>query len=294
MPYNIRRNDGAIAKAVRRIALEQIERALFAVKTEEQAENLVAELGLRAGKLTGVVSLIGPVLARRARADTLIEGWTPPADADLASALRAGLKLLDNNPKAAKGEKEFARLRRDLVEAIDAPAPAMSALRDDWAKGLRKSRSNVKTWSLAADGWDALEPGLAATLAQTANAIGTLDERCDVAAFRDLAAAVRDHHCHARLLRKIDPAAMHARIEYLTRLLEVLQALIDLCTFREIFADDERFSARRGTREVLVVLASRQAAVLRDDIRQNVKTLKAKYSRPLLEKWRGDWRAWRG
>jgi CHAD domain-containing protein len=102
-----------------------------------------------------------------------------------------------------------------------------------FAAAMVSLRDRSETWRLKRDGWEALEPGLAATWTAARAEQKAARKHPTPEALHDWRKRVKDHWYQARLLRPIWPAMMDPHIAAADELGELLGQVNDLAVLRD-------------------------------------------------------------
>jgi CHAD domain-containing protein len=226
MPYAILPSDASVNDAFHRILREQIEEAVGAARDDGELAPRVH--GMRKGvkKLRGLLRLVRPVL--------------PEAKAGNAMLRDAGRGLSDLRDSAVM-LATVARVGADMEparqEAIEAPFRALAADHADladaatlpaFAEAMEAVLREAEGWRLRKEGWEALEPGLAATWDAAREAMRETRDAPDAEPLHEWRKRVKDHWYQARLLAPIWPEMMKPHVAAADELGEILGEVNDL------------------------------------------------------------------
>jgi CHAD domain-containing protein len=231
MPYAILPEDPSVEAALRRIAREEAEGALKAVRGTGDLAPRVHEMRKTVKKLRGLLRLVRPVF--------------PEAKAENAVLRDAGRGLSDLRDAAVQ-LATIERLTEDLPEErrarLLAPFQATAQAQDARAgerllpafgNAMAALRDRSETWTLRRDGWKALEPGLATTwtAARAAQKAARKDPSPDP--LHEWRKRAKDHWYQARLLQPIWPEMMAPHVAAADALGEILGQVNDLAVLRD-------------------------------------------------------------
>lgn len=295
MAYRIRRKDPTVEQAVRRIAAEQAERAVYTLRTGTDLASVNAEVRWRCHKVLALIALVEPVFAHADAARDALKQAAAKLPPQTGNRVLGGLALVGGSLRNASATGDAKKIRKLLDQPASerlAGRGAMAAMAECRA-GLVAFGKGIGAWTLSADGWEAIAGGLRATLHQSTIAAKAFHAHSDSGSLQALRKHVRQHRCHIRLLRKIDPAGMHARLDHLERLAAALEAQRNLRLLRDALEKHAGQGDAGALAEKFVVLSSRQGAMIADGIRQDLKTLHTAFEDTLMERWEADWHAWR-
>ncbi len=231
MPYAIRPDDESVEAALRRIAREEAEAALAAVRGDGDLASRVHEMRKSVKKLRALLRLVRPVFR--------------DAGAENAVLREAGRKLSGLRDSAVQVQT-LGRLsegmdpsrRATLLAPFEEAALHHDARADEaalpaFAESMAALRDRSEGWRLRKDGWAALEPGLAATWDAARDAMRTARRRPEPDHLHDWRKRAKDHWYQARLLQPIWPALMKPHVAAADELGELLGQVNDLAVLRE-------------------------------------------------------------
>lgn len=289
MPFRFREADGTVEAGVRRIACEQIDEALVAIRSGELAsERIVHEVRRRCKAVRALIRLVRPVFPAFAGEDAIFR----EIGRILASA-RDGTVLIDTLEAltAEPDDKIDPRMIRLLRKRLAPPDKARS-LRQALGQCDEKfvaARARAMKWTIDADGWNALAPGFANTLKAARHAMKDLARSGDPACSHEWRKRVKQHWFHLRLLRGVSSGPAEERAKLVMKLGDVLGERHDLDQFVEMLAAQPRRSSDAVTIERLTALARRRAAKLESRARKMGKDLFDDKPRKLTDKWGERW-----
>jgi CHAD domain-containing protein len=208
MAYRFKSGE-SVAEGVVRIARRQTDRSLQALGSGSDQDPLAAafEVRRRCKKVRSVARLVRPLVGSAydevnrcyRQAGRLLAGYREPA---------AQLAALDQLFAAeAQRSTALAALRRQLDDEVTAGRQQLVGDEERLARLdelLRVGRRRLDRWQLSAEGWDAIEPGLARNYRQSRRALAVaVDDPTpyNIHEFRKYAKYLRNH------LRLIEPAA---------------------------------------------------------------------------------------
>ncbi len=277
MPYAILPAE-TISDAVQRIALEQLDRALATIENPAATRpEAVYAMRKRCKKVRSVLRL--------ARGPLDEAGLYRPANAALRDIAAAFSGLRDADVTLAVYDREMAAFARAARQRFDqrfdrrrfGPIRAgMTRLRHVMLAGaggdlagrldeahwlLLKFRLGIADWSFRADGFEALEPGLRDTYGRVLAAALEVERTGTVLALHEWRKRIKYHRNHLRILRKLAPGTLDARIMTLWRLGDLLGLDHDLAMVRARVGSDPAFARIGARRRFAAILDRRRAAV---------------------------------
>lgn len=255
MGYRFRHDDASVETGFRRIATEQLGKALASLDGAGALHEGVHDARKRIKKLRGLLRLV-----RGAFKDYRDENAQLRDAARTLSGLRDHTAMLETLDRlsARRAEIDGRRMvplrraleaRRDAATAADDLPEKIEAFREV----LRDTRVRAEGWRLKADGWGALGPGLSLTYARGRAALWHAHKTGRGEDFHELRKRVKYHGYHARLLTPIWPPLMEPFAALLDDLGELLGEQHDLVTFAPIVAASElKADVRAGLEELVV------------------------------------------
>jgi CHAD domain-containing protein len=183
-------------------------------------------------------------------------------------------------------EELVARRREVAAEEVDLAQIARST-----ADELLAMDQRTRSWELSREGFAALRPGLTAIYAQGRKAMKTAYREHTDEQFHEWRKRVKDHWYHNRLLGRIWPEVMSARIDELKRLSDLLGDDHDLAVLGHILETEGEDMGSDS--ETLICLGRRRQQELRAEARDLGERLYAKAPECLADELDGYWKAWR-
>ena len=256
MGYRFGRDDESVEAGLRRIAREQLTRALSALDKGDALHEGVHDARKRVKKLRGLLRLVRPGFKayRRENSGLRDAARTLSGLRDHAAMIEALDRLAARYPHRIDGRR-IGPLRRSLEARREAAAGAddLDDRIEAFREVLRETRDRAEGWELKAAGWDALGPGLALTYGRGRAAIAVAHKTGRGEDYHEFRKRVKDHGYHARLLTPIWPVLMEPYAVLLDNLGEILGEQHDLVAFAPIVAGSELKTGARVALEHLVV-----------------------------------------
>ncbi|GMV11868.1 MAG: CHAD domain-containing protein [Polyangiaceae bacterium] len=269
MDYSFRRDESS-AEAARRIAREQLERAIAELGSTDDVDRAVHGVRKRLKKLRGLLRLLQGELGREVftrenhayrDAGRLLAG--PRRAAATVDAFDA---LMARFPDAAAGAAHEV-LRGRLVAERDRLVAAMhgESHAREVAASLGASLERLEAWPLRTEGWGMLERGFQKSYARGRRAMQRAQAEPTTEHFHEWRKFAKHYWYHVRLLERLWPQPMKALAKTLEELTEDLGAEHDLDDLRlallEHAPSDE---LRDPTARVLALIQER-----REELRQS-------------------------
>lgn len=294
MSYSFKSSDPSVEAGLRRIALDQLDRALASLDDRDgDLHERVHDARKRCKKLRGLIRLVRPVFpdykaenialrdaARRLSAfrdctatletfDRLADTLGPRLDTDATAPLRAALEE-----------------RRSHAAEDPSLTDTLSAFRRD----LTEIRDRAPGWSLTEDGTDAFAGGLKLTLKRASNARELAEDTGTAEDMHQWRKRVKYHWYHARLLSHIWPEMMAPHVAAADRLSDILGDHHDLAEFRILLQDP---SLPAAGRHALFKPTQAEMDRLHDLAHSLGAYLMAEKPKALAKRWGKWWQLWR-
>lgn len=285
MPYAILPDDPTVESALRRIAREEAEGALALATGRGDLAPRVHAMRKGVKKLRGLLRLVRPVFpAARAENAVLRDA------ARGLSELRDAAVRLATLARLSEGMPEDRRAR--LLAPFESAARAQDGeaaphLLPAFAAAMAGLRDRSESWSLRAEGWDALEPGLSASWAAARRAMKAARKDPAPDPLHEWRKRVKDHWYQSRLLAPVFPRLMDPHAAAADELGELLGQVNDLAVLRAHLDAAPLDHALRS--EALDLAQLRRAELLAQALPLGRRLL-AETPEALAARWRAWWR----
>lgn len=294
MAYRLRSKDKSVGHAVRRIADEQIGKAIASID-ERDRPDAIHDLRKRCKKLRGLVRLVRPAFSDYAEENAAFRDI-----ARLVSGARDA-KVMQDTFDVLVGHCDgqidrqaldairhrFTLERRQEVSSGDAESNL-----SECRTRLVAARKRVAGWSFDDEGWDALAKGLVKTYGRARKAATQASKDDAPETLHELRKRIKYHWFHIRLLKNLWPEVMTASADCAERLSELLGDHHDLAVFEtRLRADPESFGGER-TVDAALVLAHRRRIRLEHQAAPLIGRLLAEEPKALESTWRELWDVW--
>jgi CHAD domain-containing protein len=300
MSFAIKSSDPSVTHALRRIARAELASALTILDTGAPGPDGVHGLRKHTKKLRGLLRLVRPVHPDFAVANaTLRDGARHLAQLRDAEVRLATLRCLLADLPAAMADGPVCVALASLEAEIDTlRAPdTMQAATAALARDLRALRKAARRWTLCADGWAALEPGLARTWHQARSGLRAAARARarggSAQPFHDWRKSVKNHWYQARLLAPVWPEMMAPQIAAADALGEDLGAHNDLDVLLTHLAShpDPAVAVLAHEGPLAQAAGRARADLARRSLDQGARLF---VDRPgaLARRWGGWWQAW--
>lgn len=299
MAYRFNHGDKSVHKALRRIALDQIDKALTEIDDDRlDVEKTVHQVRKRCKKLRGLIRLVRPSFDAYAAENALLRDaariFSHVRD---VTVLQAAYDMVVNVHGDEIDRPAVAPIRRHLTQRRKAVTQRPHAIDENFAEfriAMLATRDRARHWELKDSGFDGLAGGLGRTYKRAKNAMAHAANDTDPQKFHDWRKRIKYHGYHMRILAPIWPEAMQARHRAAERLGDLLGAHHDLEMFRQTLAADPDSFARHNVVETMTGLVRRRQASLAQDAFPLGARLLAEPSIALLQRSRTYWDVWRG
>ena len=295
MAYRFAEGDVSVENAVRRIACEQLDRALTSLEAQGDARPpAVHDVRKRCKKLRGLIRLVRPSFpgyrdenaALRETAamigsfrdakvlqdtyDVVMDGYTGRVSRRKIAPVRAALTRQRRAALAgADLDKRFADARANLV-------------------ALRERAAN---WSLDDTGWKALEPGTTKIYKRARKAMERATNGGDSEQHHEWRKQLKYHWHHTRLLRVIQPDEMTQRAAMLQQLTGLLGDHHDCHVLERTIRSEPTAFASAAAVETLAELTRRRQKLLEQEAHRLGLILLVDKPTALADRWGEWWRA---
>jgi len=259
MSYRIE-PDEAVERALRRVAHEQLDKALNEIADPElDVHRTVHQARKRCKKLRALVRLVrksfdGYSDANRAFRDAarvVSDLRDAQVHVETIAEVRAARDPVLDDGVLEPIERRLVAHRDAMVEGPDGARSRIEEVR----AALLVAKDAVDGWSLDDDGFDAVEGGLRKTYGRARDRMEDAYEDETVEAFHEWRKRVKYHRYHVRLLQDFWPNPLRALREELHDLSDWLGDAHDRAELADavdaLFGDDEHVEARRALRAFL-------------------------------------------
>lgn len=259
-----------VLEGVQRIALEQIDKALHEIQSDEiDRHKAVHQVRKRCKKIRGLVRLVRPAFEDIYQ----IENATYRDASRRLSALRdteAMIETFDDlmdvfgdvvdRERLASVREELERRRVFVAEhEFD-----LDARLEEFEQTIREARDRVESWDLDDDGWDAIAGGLRKTYQRGRVRMADAYEHPSTEAFHEWRKRVKYHWYHMRLLRDIWADEMNPRRKAAKDIADLLGDEHDLAVLREAVLEAPPAFGDSRVVQTLVALIDRRRVELRE------------------------------
>lgn len=297
MPYRLRRKE-PLQKGVRRVAREQIDRAIDEVLDDGlDRHETVHQVRKRCKKLRGLVRLVRPVFDGYGRENALFRDAARELSfvRDAQSSVECFDELLDHYDSQLEPDA-FASVGKALVarrEELAQDPAAIDQKLDEFHSLMREARARVSDWKVNDGGFSAVKGGLAKTYRRARKAMHAACDEPTAENFHEWRKRVKYHWHHTRLLRSVWPAMMSAQRDAAHDLSDLLGDAHDLAVLRAMVRDDPDKFGPTDDLQALVGLIDQRRAELRARSVPPGERLLTEKPKNLAARLGGCWRAWK-
>lgn len=285
MTYRLLKKDRSVGDAVRRIADEQIGKALASIEELPRPE-AIHDVRKRCKKVRGLIHLVRPALASH--------GFENAAFRDTARQIGS-----------ARDAAVMARTWSLVMGESDghcggAASGGAGAGEDDLAQRLAdarfrltEARERASGWKISEDGWKAIGKGLKHTFARARNAAAQARANPDGTSVHELRKQTKYHWHHCMLLQNLWPDMMRSRKRAAFGLSEILGDHHDLQVLIDHLAAGPQPSCTPDTAETAMHRARKRQAALLAQAWPLIDCLYSESPRDLGNHLKPLWTAWR-
>jgi CHAD domain-containing protein len=252
MPYRLFAKE-SVQNGVRRIAGEQIERALGELQdTALSRAEVIHQVRKRCKKVRGALRLVRPSIQDRyseenawyrriARSLSAMRDATAMVEAYDALIRRSGDDIDGRVVAPIRGQLKHRE------EVLTSDGDGVATRRDAVEDGLVQGYKRIAFWTLEDDGFDAVSGGLRKTYVRARTAMHAAYERPSPETFHAWRKRVKYHWYHMRLLRDVWPKVMRARRDQVDELGAILGEHHNLSVLRRLLLDEPESFAKEET-----------------------------------------------
>lgn len=295
MAYRIKKGDKSVQAALRRIADEQIGRALGELDDDGlDFEERVHQVRKRCKKLRGLLRLVRPafggydeenaafrdaarLLSGVRDAGTLIETYDAVADHFAGRIDRPAFAPIR------------ARLTRDAQAVRDDPRTAERMAR--FRTEMEAARHRAADWTLDEDGFDAVAGGLGKTYKRARKRMRDAWADPTVEAMHEWRKRVKYHWYHARLLVDLNRGMMEPHVDATDDLSDLLGDHHDLAVLDARLGEGGADFGAATDLEAFRALIHQRGRALQDAAFAKGRLILAERRKALVKRWRGYWAA---
>lgn len=236
MPFRLKETDPTLGDAVRRIAMEQVQRAQREATDPDLAPgHAIHQIRKRCKKLRGLIRMVRPGFPAYAKENAAIR--------DLARGL-SGMRDLEalietHDRLMVRDEAEAGRFAPVRAALTRRKSGDVERVGDDTRAALDALAQRIPDWKIRGKPRQALEGGLRKTWERAARAHDACRQAPTVEAMHEWRKRVKYHWYHCRILTPVWPGPTGARAEEAKRLSDILGDHRDLALYSGYLASSE-------------------------------------------------------
>lgn len=298
MPYHFRRKD-TVQKGLRRIAREQIDRAIAEIDdTELDRHETVHQVRKRCKKIRGLLRLVRPEMEEiyqeeNARFRDASRELSYVRDAQ--SIIETYDKLMDRFADQVE-RSQFARIRRKLTarrKKIADDEVGLDEHLQTFRDRMAAARRRLNGWKIDDNGFAALAGGLRKTYARGRKAMRAAYDSPSVETFHEWRKRVKYLWYHVRLLRSMWQEMMDPHCAVLDELSGLLGDEHDLAVFRQLLLDEPDVFGEPNDLQALLGLIDHRRLELQTAARSLGEKLYAEKPKWLAKRFGRYWQSWK-
>lgn len=298
MAYRIRRKK-AVQKSVRKVAREQIDRAIGEILDDSlDRHEAVHQVRKRCKKLRGLIRLVRPEFDDFQRENTFFRDAARKLSyvRDAQSAIECFDELIDHFHDQVD-QHAFASVREQLAarrQEIADDRVGLDDRLDEFLAGMREARQRAGSWKIDTGGFSALAGGLSKTYGRGRAALEDAYDHPSTENFHEWRKRVKYHWYHARLLRRTWSDAMEVHVRAADDLAGLLGGDHDLAVLRSTVLDEPDAFGNTTDVQAFIGLIDRRRAELQSEARPQGERLFAEKPNRFAARLRKYWNTWRG
>lgn len=289
--------DKTVQKNIRRIAREQIDKALGEINDPElDRHEAIHQVRKRCKKLRGLLRLVRPELGKvyqreNARFRNIARNLAGMRDEQsMVEALERLLSTLEDNERGFYDPVLSAlRTKRNAVAASTRQDPA--SLLADARQALEKARKITDSWRLSASGFKAVH-GFDKTYKRGRMALSNAYQTKATDDFHEWRKRVKYHSHHLQLLGPLWPRVNRAWQNESRTLADILGNDHDLALLDALLESDSGQLAENQTRQSLQIIIRKEQRHLRKQAWKIGQRLYAESPGAFRKRWKRYWKSW--
>ncbi|MEZ6062677.1 MAG: CHAD domain-containing protein [Planctomycetaceae bacterium] len=297
MSFRIRRHE-TVPHAVRRIAKDQIDRAIKAIDCEgDDRVETVHQVRKHCKMIRGLIRLVRPAFQGTYRRENL---WYRDTARLLSEIRNADSSLeclaeLAEHHRGQAGEELLVRIRERFIElnhhACRTPFDAEQPLRE-FRRRMQAGRRRVTSWKIPDRGWKTISTGLRFTYQRCRVTMKSARSDASEDNLHEWRKCVKDHWYHSRILTPIWPEEMEHRCLIAGKLAEDLGRLHDLSLLRQILRQNSKHLCEAADRKPLRKLIQQRHTELCRNAFSVGRRLFGEKPKQMSKRFRVYWNAW--
>ena len=297
MAYRIRRQK-SVQESVRKVALEQIDKAIGEIMDEELDRHVtVHQVRKRCKKLRGLIRLVRPQFCDYQKENAFFRDAA--GELSYVRDAQSMIECFDNLMKRFQDYVDldaFTPVRDELAERRQKIANDKLGLEkklDQFFAKMREARQRADRWKIDADGFLAVKGGLAKTYRRGRKGLRNTYGEPSAENFHEWRKRVKYHWYHARLLRRIWPDMLQVHRRATDQLSDVLGDDHDLVVLRQTLLEHpDRFGGESDL-QPLIGLIDRHRAELQTLARPLGEHVFSEKPEQLASRFGSYWETWK-
>ena len=296
MSYRFELQDETVQQGARRIAVEQIDKAIQEIDDSAlDVHKTVHQIRKRCKKVRGLIRLVrGAFDGYREENAAFRDAARPLSYVRDSEALLETYDALVEAYEDQIDRPAFASVRRRLTLRQKEIADAHDLDRElaDFRAEMTQAAKRARDWRIEAEGFAALAGGLGKTYARARKTMGAAESEGTAEAFHEWRKRIKYHWHHARLLAPSWPGPLKAHRDAADTLSDLLGDHHDLAVLREVVAaDPDAFGSATSVEALFGLTRARQAVLETEAFHLGAKLL-AEPKSALVHRWGRYWATW--
>ncbi len=296
MSYRIKRSED-VQNAIRRIATEQIERAVREIDDQSiDRHEVVHQIRKRCKKLRGLVRLVRPALkGTYAKENAAFRDAARPLSGvrDAKTTLGTFDQLLKHFD-AQIDREQMASVGRELTKSLrQVEECELESLLADFHDEILQARSRVEKWELASSGFKSIQGGMRKTHERARDRLDVALDNPSTESLHELRKRLKYLWYHVRLIESLWKPNFTTYAEQVKEAAETLGDDHDLAVLRaKLLESPESFGAETDVDAVVALLDRRRTAIQRRGLRI-ARYVLAESTNAFLNRAEKYWSLWR-
>ncbi len=297
MAYRLSKNK-SVEKSVRKIALEQIDKAIGEIKDKNlDHHEKVHQVRKRCKKLRALIRLVRPKFK-----DYSIENAVLRDAARQLSFIRDAQSIIESLDRLSEhfqphiDNKVFTSIRKELIARrkhfVENKGDLDQELEQFHAE-MKEIRRRCRKWQIEGTNFTSIAGGLRKTYRRGRKALDKACETPTTENFHEWRKRVKYHWYQSRLLRQIWPGMMRARRTTANDLANLLGDDHDMAILGETLRDDFKDFSGKNRLEEIFGLIERRRRELQNAARPLGEWLYAENGKQLTKRYSSYWSTWK-
>ena len=297
MAYSLKSGE-SVREGIIRIGIDQLDRAIRELTDEHLSlPEQVHQARKRFKKIRGLLRLVRPAMEDTYSREN---AWFRDAGRELATVRDAEVAVktvakLEERFRDQIGSATLTHVKIRLQHQRNEISPAADDLLQQaahLAHRLTNARGRVSEWTLSAEGFDAIGPGLKKTYKRARKCLGKALKNATPAALHELRKRIKYHGYHLRLLRRVWPSLMKGFRRAAKQVARLLGDDHDLVVLEEAVCRAPQLNADQHGVEVLKALIAQHQQRLRGEAFAVARRLLAEKPKRFRDRLGAYWETW--